>query len=311
MYVQERTFLFRDICEFVKNNFDAFIFCEGSDDRSVYLRQAFSEQKEKHLVFNYDIEKESYSLNSATWKKLKTDFSKEVSENLQNFSSKNLFLDISAMPVPLIFYWIKFIELMPQKPQRVFCGYTKPLAYKSKQSELISDKYDLTIKSSIGIRTIPGFLRSPDEHQDNVIVMFLGYEGNRAVYVWENIFCGTGNNIAVPTIGFPGFQAGWHNITLELNMQFLDDQYISEYINFAAAESPFEAFNVLSNVRSENSNLNLIIAPIGTRVHSLGAALYAITDPKSIIIYDNPLEKSKRSISIDNALIYDISHFFS
>ena len=56
----------------------------------------------------------------------------------------------------------------------------------------------------------------------------------------------------------------------------------------------------------------MIVAPIGTKPHAIGAILYAIKNPTKVeLLYDNPKRSVQRTEGIGKILVCDISKLYS
>ena len=92
--------------------------------------------------------------------------------------------------------------------------------------------------------------------------------------------------------GFPSYQPGWHKTSLEANMRFLTESKASDRLFFAPAIDPFETKKVVSQVVEEikenNQDTNITMAPLGTKMQAFGVLLYAIQNADIKVIYPFP-----------------------
>ena len=297
--INERTFIYYEIKDYIRDNIDFLFFGKGEDERANFFKDLFKDVQEKFIVIDYDIENESFSINGDKGGNIKQDFRYYLNQIVNN--KKKIFVDITAMPIPLIFNIVKVLKEI--SCDCALFAYTKPIDYQQ-ISETSSEKFELT-KNFVGIKPLPGFLNSGDTDKESLLVLFLGYEGNRATFIYEEV--SPNKNSTFPIIGFPGYRAGWHYYAYETNINLLYEDDIYDFVEYAAAESPFDAYNVLKSLKQKYPDKNMIISPIGTKPHALGVALYATGDEDAIVIYDNPIEKTNRSIKTDMGLVYDVT----
>lgn len=162
--------------------------------------------------------------------------------------------------------------------------YTEPERYKLEEPE--SSEIILT-EGLDRVESIPGFEGSTQGSKDALIVI-LGFEGKRSLEVFQTVNPETTYAIN----GFPSFQAGWHRKSLEANMRFLNESRASDHLFFAPATDPFETKSVLSDivkrVKSENEDMNIVVAPLGTKLQAFGVLLYALENRSAKVIYPFP-----------------------
>lgn len=307
--IAEKTFLFEEINDYLHKDFSLFLFGDGKDDRHDFYRSYFLKtEPQKSLILHYENDIESFSYNESEMMLLKKHFLSTIKNILNNNSSsdakmRKVFIDITGIPTPLIFYSLLcFRELKCQ----VFCGYTKPIDYQRKPlSEGISEERFFLSDKFSGIKPLPGFLRSNRLEKEKVLVLFLGYEGSRSLNTYNTVE--PSHEGIIPVIGLPGYRAGWHNYTFECNLPLIIETNSIDYVRYITADSPFEAYSLLCLLKKENIDKHLMIAPIGTKAHALGTALYAIKNSDCSIIFDHPVKTKNRSRSILESIVYDIS----
>ena len=73
-----------------------------------------------------------------------------------------------------------------------------------------------------------------------------------------------------------------------------------------------DSYLALGRISFRNRNPNMIVAPIGTKPHAIGAILYAIKNPTKVeLLYDNPKRSVHRTDGIGKILVCDISKLYS
>ncbi len=72
--------------------------------------------------------------------------------------------------------------------------------------------------------------------------------------------------------GFPSYSSKFKDISLVTNERLVGDSNIK--IKYARANNPFEVYNLLENIKSEDKdNTFMKFAPLGTKPMALGACL--------------------------------------
>jgi hypothetical protein len=205
-----------------------------------------------------------------------------LKENNVSFLNKEIAVDITVFTKP--FFFLLFRVLKEKfRIRHVYVIYTEPEKYKGKNPD--ADEIILT-EGLDRVESIPGFTGSSINPKEALIVQ-LGFEGKRALDVFNSI----NPEIVYAINGFPSYQPGWHKISFEENMRFLSESRSYEHLFSAPAADPFETEKVVSKVAREikqKGGLNIVIAPLGTKIQAFGALLYALKDDDTKVVYPFP-----------------------
>lgn len=296
---------------------EIFIFGDGTDERVTYLPRKLSTSfKGGAYRLRYDVKTEQCTIEKTNilgnLSPLETSYSGDITIGLLptlqelGINGKNVLIDITGIKHPAFFYLLSLL-IEKEKPRQLFVGYTEPERYVPHGSTEIEERFQL-FEGYLGIRALPGFARLPDDPKEKLLVVFLGFEGTRLQYVHGETEPGDGNTIAV--VGFPAFRPGWQNLTMAANQSALQSTRACLYMQTAIAYSPFDAYNLLHELQSQRPTQRLIMAPIGTRPHALGAVLYAIKNPGSYLLHDFPIEvQEHRTERVGKCHIFHLSSF--
>ena len=163
------------------------------------------------------------------------------------------------------------------------------------------DDYDVAdhLPLSFGlasVRQIPGFPASPDLSRPVHLVLFLGYEGDRALAVYEHVQPMRTTLI----IADPPFKPSWQGRTEELNADLLKLTGHSPVTRVDGLD-PADSVRVLEAVlRSpgRRSEYAVLISPLGTKAQTLGAYSYIrrCAAPPAIV-YASPLRHNHEFFS--------------
>lgn len=210
---------------------------------------------------------------------------------------KNVLLDLSSLDHVLIMFLTK--QLIERTvPKSFFASYIRPQEY-SKQSGTIG--FSLC-DQVLAVNSVPGFAKRESKKQ--TLCSFLGFEGIRLKSILEYV-----HNIEkfIPVVAFPSGTPQWYNVTMWNSMDVLQGGNQDYAIRKCFSESVFEAVNLLqSNIYPEDK---VVLAPLGTRPHSMACAIFACQHPNSRIIYDYAIESQHRAKGIANITIYHLSSF--
>jgi hypothetical protein len=110
--------------------------------------------------------------------------------------------------------------------------------------------------------------------------------------------------------GVPAFKAGWEIDSMANNISVIRDQRIRGDVYFCGAENPKAVFELLNNVYGGLSrNERLILAPIGTKPHGIGVALFAAIRRKVGILYDHPRPAKDRTSQLGHWHLFSVEDF--
>jgi len=291
-------------------NWDIFITCGSFEERCKRSSDIFLDKKveiETSIIFNYKetdpenkkeenireiksnleqickcvhiFDTESVSLPSDGIKKFSM-FLKEKNIDLLN---KPIITDITVFTKGYFFLLFKVLK-EKFNSHEFYVVYTEPEKYKSKST----DRNEIILTEGLDrVESIPGFAGSSMNSEDALIVI-LGFEGKRS----KEVFNSVNPKLTYAVNGFPSFQPGWHKISLEANLPFLQTSGASDHLFFAPAVDPFETRNTVSQIVEEieknNENTNITISPLGTKLQAFGVLLYALKNKKIKVIYPFP-----------------------
>lgn len=205
--------------------------------------------------------------------------------------SDNVLIDITALPHHV---WAPVFQANLKAGKQVRVLYVEPDGYKTHPSPASANLFDLSISFG-GLSPLPGFakLAGPADDEPALFVAFLGFEGNRAERIINQL---EPQPRVIPVVGAPGFQINYPAITVACNRSFLNEFECNADIRIAKASCPFEAFEALASIRRDYPDHYLYIAPVGTRPHALGALQYAIENESHCeILFDHPVRQSNRT----------------
>jgi hypothetical protein len=292
-------------------NIDFFICCSSFEERCVRSSEICKSKNifniNTSLIFNYretdpagkkifylkKIEKnlkkisknviifdsDSVSLPSEGLKK----FIKFLKDNNIDCSSKKIAIDISVFTKPYFFLLLKILKEQYNNYEFIII-YTEPEEYKHREK----NRNEIILTEGLDrVETIPGFFGSSIRTKD-VLIVSLGYEGKRALQVFRTVNPETTYAIN----GFPSYQPGWHNVSMEANLRFLYESRSYEHYFYAPADDPFYTklvlLKIIKEIKRINKNLNIIISPLGTKPQAFGALLLTFKVPNVKIIYPFP-----------------------
>jgi hypothetical protein len=206
---------------------------------------------------------------------------------------RSVVVDITSLQHSAIMYIVRVLFRLV--PGELFGVYAEPAQYQMSSPT----EYDLSI-SFLGNQPVPGFARiaRPEERS---MVAFLGFEGERLSRILEDREHITR---VIPVFGVPSYRPGWNLQSLASASRVALSFDAMQYLRSCPAFSVHEAIMLLEDVaRTERG---AVIAPLGTRPHTLATAIFAARTETSIA-YDHPLEHPHRSIGTGALHVYHLS----
>lgn len=226
--------------------------------------------------------------------------------SLQDIPNSSVCIDITCLSQPILFLLIKIL-LSEIKPKRLFASYTEPKRYLKVNRVLTDDEEFDLYDEIIGCNySVPGFAKI-NRNDNEMLVAPFGFERQRLLSIYENVEPRGG---LIPILGFPSFVPGWDLTALYMNYKVLSDAEAEQKVRYCEASSPFGIFNLLKDIYDTyGQDYRILLAPLGTRPHALGSAIFATKYRDCHLIYDFPVEKNFRSESVLKSNIYHLSHF--
>lgn len=155
------------------------------------------------------------------------------------------------------------------------------------------EEYDVSehIPLSFGlsqVEEIPGFPAAPDASRPLQAILFLGYEGERALATYE-LLQPVQTILVVPE---PAFRARWEGKSDHFNRHLIETvgRKYRHGVDGLDPEATFALLQSILGSPTDRSSFYRVLCPLGTKPQAVGAYLYArrATDPPAII-YSSPL----------------------
>ena len=298
----------------IRGHDDILIYCAGFEKRSLGVLNKFSKYsftKAFLLKYKNTVDTPSAKQNEiAITKKLSSIGTVEeilvdplnpiisISRMFQEIESENriqpsISIDISVMSkfiLMMILRGLSEYNLINQTKMY----YTQPNDYDVASSKL---SYGLG-----KIDVIPTFEGHHDPRAESLLLILLGYEGDRAFSLWEKMEpdeC----YLAYPS---PPYKRTWADRTYYHNKEIIAAVGKNRMIPISS-QNPMDASNAIVNfIKKKDSKMkkNFMIAPMGTKPQTLGVFRY-YWNSKSFptIIYSHPQSHDEYSSGIGNTYL--------
>jgi len=203
-----------------------------------------------------------------------------INNNIKNLNNVNIKIDITAF---MKWHLLILLKLLDQNNliNNIEFIYTEPLQYAP----------NLYQPLSFGIKEIfpvPLYYGDYDYSKENLLVIFLGYEGNRALALFESL----DPDDCILLIADPPYWSKWKNKTEEMNEDIIN-LLGRENVHYIHSRKPSDVCESLIDLLRQNESYknNTIIAPLGTKPQTLGLFFYLkkIDPENTMLIYASPL----------------------
>lgn len=196
-------------------------------------------------------------------------------------------LDISTLNKKNLFMILKYIDdLGLWNKLRIF--YTEPKEY-------ITDLY-LPMSSGLrDIRNLKGYISKHSTALKKLLIIFLGYEGDRSLSIFEN----EDPDEVILVAANPPYRKEWVNKTETMNKILIRSVGRKKVIDMDS-KNPFDVLNKLTKLLETYpiSEWRWSIVPIGTKPQTLGIYYFWRSNPYICsIIYASPLRHNHRFYS--------------
>ncbi len=188
--------------------------------------------------------------------------------------------------------------------------YVEPDSYRNLRRRHLLHRRDFELSSEVpGYRAIPGNAILLGDRSPQKGVFFLGYEEARLRRAFEDLQMISAARAAV-TFGVPAFKPGWEMDALANNIGVIREQNIRGGMYFCGAENPSAVIELLSALQhSLGRGERLFVAPIGTKPHGIGVALFVSQHPNVGVVYDHPRRTKDRTSQIAHWHRFSVREF--
>lgn len=260
--------------------------CSSHEDRCLAIPRRWGYWRPRHvLLFHYDDANPRREKNHAELLRLYDASSRvveipftegravdsfrrsrrQIIDALEEFRSKSILLDVSVFTrrhLLMLLQWLDDAGLW----KNLWVLYSEPEDYE------VSSYVPLSFGVS-QVEEVPGFSAAPDASRPLHVVIFLGYEGDRALATYEIIQ----PKITTLVIPDPPFREEWRGRTEDYNKDLISIVG-SSALKRADALDPQSTLDLLRQVlgpEDERQEFSKIICPLGTKPQAIGAYIYA------------------------------------
>lgn len=216
---------------------------------------------------------------------------------IEKYVDKIVYLDISGLNARIS---SALIIALFKRNITTYVIYAEPATYRLEKFRNEGVLVDLAEKVE-GISPLPGLIRFIDIDK-KIFVPLLGFEGARFTQIYEDV--SPSDDDIYPVVGLPGFRMEYPFVTLFSNKPPLQNTQSWANIQYVMANSVVDVYLKLLEIHESNQDAKIIVAPIGTKPHAIGAILFAMKYDKRVeLIYDNPKRNEQRTDGIGKIIV--------
>ena len=186
--------------------------------------------------------------------------------------------------------------------------YAEPKQYTRNSAETTIDPRlrDFSLTENCAFSAIHGFAHEYQHNMRATHIFILGFEPSRIMNALEqrNDFDKKRYHCHM-IIGIPAYKTGWESDSIRPHLELLTRYGIGEHsVTYCQASSIREAYLTIWELYSRLGDDRgcFYISPLGTKPHTIGAALFLLetkgNDIPTSLYYDHPERKNKRSTEI-------------
>jgi hypothetical protein len=279
---------------------DIFIVCASFEERNLAVVNRLGEmyRATRSVIFKYDV-KSKTDLRERNLQKLKgalalhsdciycitcdlhdpldgiLEFQESYGRNEILLQDKNITIDITTFTKQYLLLLLRFVE--KQKPKSVRLFYTEPEEYAVKWNKPLSS-------GLVDIVSLPTYGGHYYAEKEDLLILMLGYEGDRAYGIWERF----APHKTIILIGRPSYKNAWEGRVEEFNKKTIS-KLPEESVNYISATNPFEVGKRLNDLFSSYlKDFNISISPLGPKPQVVGCYLSIKEHPDVQVVYAIP-----------------------
>ena len=284
-----------------------YLYASDPEDRSCYCaHKLIAGNPNSHFV-ELEVSNEDIMNVKGSLEKTSLSSPLQIKAFFDSYQVRTIYIEVTGMSCRLA---APLIKCAITEGMDVKVVYIEPQEYKLPEFENEGINKDLS-ECVNGVKSLPGFTKVFRRcKSEPLFVALLGFEGGRFTYLVTNQQPASEN--IRPIIGVPGYRMEYPFVSYWGNRVTLKTTRSWERVEYAEANSIVDSFFVLDKIWNENHKPYMIIAPIGTKPHAIGAIVYAIkNDYRVELIYDNPKRSLHRTDGVGRILVCNVTKLYN
>lgn len=219
---------------------------------------------------------------------------------------KRLLIEATSLNCPEILILLRAV--IEERVEHVTFLYLEPIEYRRAIKGRLADYRAFDLSNNSRFQSIHGFMTDLSDLPPGQAVFFLGFEKARLAQAFEQEEALQGwKSHAV--IGVPAFEPAWEIDTMSNNInQLASREFVFQFCSAASVDAAYSLLVRL--LESDKGGNSVLVAPLGTKPHTIGAALFAAEHnayDRAVVLFDHPQKRSGRSYKIRKWHLYDVA----
>lgn len=283
-----------------------YLYAHAPEDRSVYCAQALAENNPDTTFVQVSVDDQDQMKVKGRDNPISLSSTRGISMFLSTFNTPNIYIEVTGMSCRLA---APLMRCAIEKGMEVHVVYSEPKRYLLDEFKKEGLNQDLS-EACGGLIPLPSFAHIVPFRTEPIFVILLGFEGGRFWYVINQK--SLSYDKIKPIVGVPGYCIDYPYETYWGNRHPLQQTKAWERVEFAEANSIVDSYMTLKRISYEKRNPNMVVAPIGTKPHAIGAILYAIKNSERVeLLYDNPKRSLHRTEGVGKILVCNVTKLFN
>lgn len=282
-----------------------YLYAQDPEDRSRHCSSNLSTNNIDAIFEEVSINDNDQMLVSSNNSIVPLSSADAIGSFFSSYTFRVLYLEVTGMCCRLVAPLMKYAI---ENSIEIRVVYSEPKEYLLREFQKEGLNKDLS-ESVAGVNPLPGFIRLVPFKEELLFVTLLGFEGGRFSYLVTNKQ--PSYDKILPIVGVPGYRMYYPFETFWGNRNALKTTKAYERVVYAEANSIVDSYLTLGKISYDKREPNMIVAPIGTKPHAIGAILYAIKNPNRVeLLYDNPKRSLHRTKGVGRILVCDVTKLF-
>lgn len=283
-----------------------YLYATDPEDRSSVCVNAISKNNQDTTFLKISIDEQDQLSVVDAEIQLSLSSSSSIEKFYDSYSPTKIYIEVTGMSCRLV---APLMKSAIDNHRDLYIVYSEPQQYLLSAFKLVGINEDLS-EACGGVNPIPGFERILPYKKDPLFVALLGFEGGRLSYLLNNKQPIVDN--IRPVVGIPGYKFEYPAESYWGNRNPLSNSKCWSKVEYAEANSIVDSYLTLKRISEKNRNPEMVIAPIGTKPHAIGAILYAIKNFMRVeILYDNPTRNLNRVLGVGKTHVCNVSKLFN
>lgn len=282
-----------------------YLFAYDPEERSKFCARSLQANNADTTFVELEINEQDQTIEVDSGQTISLSSPKEINDFLQKYNPTVIYIEVTGMSCRLV---APMMQCAIGESMEVRIVYSEPKLYLLNEFKNLGLNKDLS-EACYGVNPLPGFVKVLPHRTEPLFVTMLGFEGGRLTYL-ISMQQPSFDKIR-PVIGMPGYRIDYPFESFWGNRNSLRTTKAWEHVEYAEANSIVDSYMTLRKISYDNRDPEMVIAPIGTKPHAIGAILYAIKNPRKVeLLYDNPKRSLIRTDGVGRILCCNVTKLY-